>query len=263
MESSNSSDIIDENPSYSSDDEDEEELEEIQREQNEKEWTALCQIAGAHKSCNGRYLPFFRDCIGALDGTHVKARLPQAHDSRIFGEALRRPELNFPRPIGNKYYLVDAGYPHMKGYMAPYKGDNVRYHLAQFRRGATRQLREPRGRIEKFNYLHSSCRNIVVRTFGVWKARWSILRDMPFYHIDTQRDIVLATMAIHNYIRKKCNRDDAFRAAENERYVPFVDPDVGTSLRAHNSINAENVEEQSDLVWMGLRDFIANEICEA
>ncbi|XP_019236719.1 PREDICTED: uncharacterized protein LOC109216951 [Nicotiana attenuata] len=301
MKSSNSSDIVNPYPSYSPDDEDEEELEEIQREKDEKEWTALYQIAGAHKPCNGRYLPFFRDCMGALDGTHVKARLPQgqeipyiarkgyptqnilavvdfnmcftfawagwegaAHDSRIFGEALRRPELNFPRPIGNKYYLVDVGYPHMKGYMAPYKGgDNVRYHLAQFRRGVTRQLREPRGRIEKFNYLHSSSRSIVERTFGVWKARWSILRDMPFYNIDTQRDIVLASMAIHNYIRKKCNMDDAFRAAENERYVPSVDPDVGTSLRANNNINAENVEEQSDLVWMGLRDLIANEICEA
>ncbi|XP_019263952.1 PREDICTED: uncharacterized protein LOC109241649 [Nicotiana attenuata] len=394
MKSSNSSDIINPYSIYSSDDEDEEELEEIQREQDEKEWTALCQIAGklilmyykkylckepcrtssrsgnafiqeilrgnethcyenfrlrksvfvdlsndltekyglkptrgmsihemlgmflmtcahgagnrliqeifqhsgetihrhfhsvlkaicelardiirphqnyndgtgAHKPCNGRYLPFFRDCIGALDGTHVKARLPQgqeipyigrkgyptqnilvvvdfnmcftfawagwegaAHDSRIFGEALRRPELNFPHPIGNKYYLVDAGYPHMKGYMAPYKGDNSAH-------------------------------------LGFGKQDGLFLRDMPFYHIDTQRDIVLATMAIHNYIRKKCNMDDAFRAAENERYVPSVDPDVGTSLRANNNINAKNVEEQSDLVWMGLRDLIANEICEA
>ncbi|XP_019266253.1 PREDICTED: uncharacterized protein LOC109243728 [Nicotiana attenuata] len=175
--------------------------------------------AGAHKPCKGRYLPFFRDCIGAFDGTHVKARLPQgqeipyigrkgyptknilavvdfnmcftfawagwegvAHDSRIFGEALRRPELNFSRPIGNK--------------------------------------------------------NIVELTFRVWKARWYFLRDMPFYHIDTQRDIVLATMAIHNYIRKKCNMDDAFRASENERYVPSVDPDVGTSSRTNNNINA-------------------------
>ncbi|OIS99197.1 hypothetical protein A4A49_51477 [Nicotiana attenuata] len=149
-----------------------------------------------------------------------------AHDSRISGEALRRPQLNFPRPIGNKYYLVDAGYPYMKGYMAPYKGDNSAH-------------------------------------LGFGKQDGLFLRDMPFYHIDTQRDIVLATMAIHNYIRKKCNMDDAFRAAENERYVPFVDPDVGTSLRANNNINAKNVEEQSDLVWMGLRDLIANEICEA
>jgi len=46
MESSNSSDIVDPYLSYSSDGEDEEELEEIQREQDEKEWTVLCQIAG-------------------------------------------------------------------------------------------------------------------------------------------------------------------------------------------------------------------------
>lgn len=44
---------------------------------------------------------------------------------------------------------------------------------------------------------------------------------------------------------------DEFRAAENEKYVPSVDPDVGTSLRANN--NMENMEEQSDLVWMGPR----------
>ncbi|XP_070056672.1 uncharacterized protein [Nicotiana tomentosiformis] len=31
---------------------------------------------GDHKPYNRRYLPFFKDCIGALDGTHVKARLP-------------------------------------------------------------------------------------------------------------------------------------------------------------------------------------------
>ncbi|XP_060200882.1 uncharacterized protein LOC132629171 [Lycium barbarum] len=219
----------------------------------------------AHKLCKQRYLPFFKDCIGAIDGTHVKARLPQgaAHDSRIFVEALRREELNFPHPRGNKYYLVDAGYSHMKGCMAPYKGNNVRYHLAEFRRGATRQLREPRGRIEKFNYLHSSCRNVVERTFGVWKARWSILRDMSYYHIDTQRDIVLATMAIHNYIRNKCNVDDAFQTAENESYIPSVDSnDISTTSRANN-VDVEDVGEQNDVYWMGFHDMIANDISNA
>ncbi|KAJ0077595.1 hypothetical protein Patl1_35497 [Pistacia atlantica] len=87
-----------------------------------------------------------------------------AHDFRIFSEALRREELGFPHPTGNKYYLVDVGYPHTWGYMSPYKGEN-------FRRARTRQLCAPTGKKEKFNYLHSSCRNIVERTFGVWKAR--------------------------------------------------------------------------------------------
>ena len=38
-----------------------------------------------------------------------------------------------------KYYLVDAGYPQMKGYLGPYKGE--RYHLPDFQRG-----RQPSGK---------------------------------------------------------------------------------------------------------------------
>ncbi|PHU09883.1 hypothetical protein BC332_21743 [Capsicum chinense] len=57
---------------------------------------------------------------------------------------------------------------------------------------------------------------------------------MPYYNIDTQRDIVIATMTIHNYIRKKCNVDNAFQMAENERYIPLVDFDVGTTSMANN-----------------------------
>ncbi|GAA0150605.1 hypothetical protein LIER_37143 [Lithospermum erythrorhizon] len=95
-----------------------------------------------------------------------------AHDARIFGEALRKRELNFPKPIGYKYSIVDGGYIHMKGYMGPYKGSDIHYHLVEFRRTRTPQQRQPRNLKEKFNFLHSSCRNIVERTFGVWKARF-------------------------------------------------------------------------------------------
>ncbi|KAF3666989.1 hypothetical protein T459_22166 [Capsicum annuum] len=204
-----------------------------------------------------------KDDIGALDGTHVKARLPHgqeilyidrkgyptqnifvvdfdmcftsaltgwegsAHGSHIFREALHRQELNFPHPLKNKYYLVDSRYSHIKGYMASYRGYNMR--------------------------------NIVERTLNVWKSRWPILRDMPYYNIDTQRDIVIVIMASHNYIRKKCNVDNAFQMAENERYIPSVDFDVGTTLMANN-IDGKNVSEESNVHWVGLRDMIANDI---
>lgn len=89
------------------------------------------------------------------------------------------------------------------------------------------------------------------------------MRDMPYYNIDTQRDIVLATMTIHNYIRKKGNVDDAFQTADNEWYIPSVDSDVGTTSRANN-INEENMGEQNDYTyWMGLRDMITNDISTA
>ncbi|XP_055810850.1 uncharacterized protein LOC129880703 [Solanum dulcamara] len=106
-------------------------------------------------------------------------------------------------------------------------------------------------------------RNVVERTFGVGEARWSILRDMPYYHIDTQRDIVLATMTIHNYIRKKCNVDDAFQTVENESYIPSVDSnDIGTTSRANN-VDVEDVGEQNDVYWIGFHDMIASNISTA
>nr|KAJ0194111.1 hypothetical protein LSAT_V11C800435240 [Lactuca sativa] len=88
-----------------------------------------------------RYYPMFifLDCIGAIDGIHVKASVPlkdevkyigrkgyatqnimivcdfnmcftfvwegTAHDTKIFNEALQRPDLNFPYPT-DKYYVL-------------------------------------------------------------------------------------------------------------------------------------------------------------
>ncbi|WJZ94916.1 hypothetical protein VitviT2T_013728 [Vitis vinifera] len=91
-----------------------------------------------------------------------------AHDARVFLEALRRPELGFPHPPRGKYYLVDAGYPQMSGYLGPYKGE--RYHLPDFRRGSS-----PRGKKEIFNHRHSSLRCTIERTFAVLKNRWRML----------------------------------------------------------------------------------------
>ncbi|KAK6147922.1 hypothetical protein DH2020_018834 [Rehmannia glutinosa] len=247
-----------------------------------------------HTPQHQRYIPFFKDCIGAIDGTHVKARLPQgkaipyigrkgyptqnilavvdfnmfftfvwagwegaAHDCRIFGEAIRSPDLNFPIPKGKKYYLVDAGYSHMPGYMGPYKGQNIRYHLVDFPRARTRQLRGPRNLKEKFNYYHSSCRNCIERTFGVWKARWNILADMPYFHIDKQREIVLATMAIHNNIKTKNIPDKAFQIAEDENYEPYTKRVVETSTR---NFNVEEENNQCNAYWMVVRDSIAMDI---
>ncbi|GJW27733.1 putative nuclease HARBI1 isoform X1, partial [Tanacetum coccineum] len=212
---------------------------------------------------NSRYYPMFKNCIGAIDGTHVRASVREheqakyigrkgyatqnimaacdfnmcftfawagwegtAHDTRIFYEALRRPEVNFPRPTGDKYYVVDAGYPNTKGYLAPYKGNDIRYHIPDFRRGQSCAQRAPKGKKETFNYYHSSLRNVIERTFGVWKARWAILKDMHVnYSYETQVSIVIASMAIHNYIRKKGQFDDAFNTAQQETYNPGQDFD--------------------------------------
>ncbi|XP_040973941.1 putative nuclease HARBI1 isoform X1 [Gossypium hirsutum] len=145
---------------------------------------------------DSRYMPHFKDCIGAIDGTHIAVILPpneqvpsigrkgiptqnvmavcdfnmcstfvmagwegSAHDTRIFLDAIRDPKYKFPHPPNGKYYLVDSGYPQMKGYLGPYRGQ--RYHLPDFRRG-----RPVSGKEKIFNHSHSSLRSVIERTFG-------------------------------------------------------------------------------------------------
>ncbi|XP_040963950.1 uncharacterized protein [Gossypium hirsutum] len=176
---------------------------------------------------NPRFYPYFKDCIGALDGTHIRASVPlsmqgrfrsrkggmtqnvlaaitfdlkfayvlagwegSAHDSRILSDALSRPRgLRIPE---GKYYLADAGYGIRIGCITPYRG--VRYHLKEF--GAE----GPENAKELFNLRHSSLRITVERVFGILKKRFRVLDAEPFWNFQTQVDIVLACCIIHNHI---------------------------------------------------------------
>ncbi|CAL5208683.1 unnamed protein product [Lathyrus oleraceus] len=42
------------------------------------------------------------------------------HDANILMDTLRKPDLPFPYPAKGKYYLVDSGYPSLKGFLSPY-----------------------------------------------------------------------------------------------------------------------------------------------
>ncbi|CAN6716358.1 unnamed protein product [Malus baccata var. baccata] len=187
---------------------------------------------------DSRYMPHIKNCIGAIDGVHVQATIPPgdqvpyigrkgtptqnvmaacnfdmqfifacagwegiAHDTRIFLSVLRNGALNFLKPPNGKYYLVDAGYPQMSSYLGPYKGE--RYHIPNFCRG-----KKPIGSREVFNHRHSSLRSVIEPTFGVWKKRWNILRDMPSYSFKKQIKIIIATITLHNYIRRHDDLDD-------------------------------------------------------
>ncbi|KAK2648829.1 hypothetical protein Ddye_016318 [Dipteronia dyeriana] len=154
---------------------------------------------------NPKYWPCFKDCIGAIDGTHVRVSLPV--DEQI--------------PYIDKYYLVDAGYPNMKGYLAPYIGE--RYHLLVFCTSG-----QPTGSRETFNYVHSSLRSVIERCFGVWKARCKILQHMPNYKFDKQVTIVTSSMALHNFIRREAiayiefesyNEDEDYVSEDEESYM--------------------------------------------
>ncbi|KAL3820188.1 hypothetical protein ACJIZ3_006093 [Penstemon smallii] len=234
---------------------------------------------------NDRYFPHFKDCIGAIDGTHIKAALPtelqvpyigrkgiptqnilvacdfdmcfsfvlpgwegSAHDTRIFYDTIRNPAKNFPMPSPGKYYLVDAGYPNIPGFMAPYKG---KYHLPDFDRSTV--YNSP---YEMFSHVHSSLRTTIERSFGCWKSKFYTLKDMPVnIPWEDQVAFVPATMAIHNFIRKIDRNDEDFLRFENDN-VNLENEDGG----ANENDNPDDLNDSSDRGMDKLRDDICTSI---
>ncbi|KAL0405681.1 UNVERIFIED_CONTAM: hypothetical protein Slati_3882000 [Sesamum latifolium] len=152
---------------------------------------------------------WFEGYLGALDGTYVDVRVKtqdrgryrtrkgsivfnvlcvcdrdmcfiyvlagwegSAADSTVLRDAIIHP-------TGLKgIYLVDSEYSNGEGFLSPYQG--FRYHLKEWELGNNM----PQNHQEFFNMKHASARNVIERTFGLLKARWTILRSPSFYDID-------------------------------------------------------------------------------
>ncbi|KAM0868725.1 hypothetical protein ACQ4PT_041141 [Festuca glaucescens] len=230
---------------------------------------------------NPRFWPFFKDAIGAIDGTHIPVIVAEkdkikytnrkgytsqnvlaicdfdmrftfavpgwpgsVHDTRVWTDA--RPHFsNFPHPPHGKYYLVDSGYPSRTGYLAPFIGQ--RYHVPDF------QGAPPQNMQEKFNHRHSALRNVIERAFGVLKMKWRILLGIPHYDPLTQTKIITACMCLHNFIRDSKLYDDHFDRVERGAYLHEDSASyVGGDSHAHDdnggAMNALRMEIAQSLV---------------
>ncbi|GJV72015.1 putative nuclease HARBI1 [Tanacetum coccineum] len=223
-----------------------------------------------------RFYPFFKDCIGAIDGTHVRVRVPSndapryrgrkgyptinvlaactfdlkftyilsgwegtASDSRIIKNALTREDkLLIPN---GKFYLVDGGLPHRSTLIAPYRG--VRYHLKEY------SARAPQNSRELFNLRHASLRNSIERAFGVLKKRFPIIRSTaePFYSCETQSNIFLACCILHNFLLE----EDRDTELEDEVAHELLNAPQDEETRAPRGIDDGGEE---------IRNSIANEM---
>jgi hypothetical protein len=143
-----------------------------------------------------------------------------------------------------KYYLVDSGYPNRKGYLAPYQGQT--YHLPEFRKRG-----KPVGKEETFNYAHSRMRNSIERNFGILKEKWRMLKKIPSFKPRRQKKIIVACMALHNYIRDTKLRDKEFdRCDADENYMPRV-ARRATRIphdRAPSSLDTVNMKDVHDRI---------------
>ena len=142
---------------------------------------------------------------------------------------------------------MNSGYPNQLGYFAPYRG--TKYHLQEYREGPM-----PRGKKEVFNFAHSSLRNVIERSFGVLKMKWRILLSLPSYPMPKQSQIIIACMAIDNFIRESALPDVEFdRCDHDENYMPEVEDTYGRRRNRASSRPADDDQNMNQF-----RDFIAN-----
>lgn len=141
-----------------------------------------------------------------------------------------------------KYYLADAGYAAMPGFLPPYR--QVRYHLREWIGN------RPRTSQELFNLRHSSLRTTVERAFGTLKNRFKVLMSRSYYPFPTQVRLVIACCILHNWILQNGGADRFVYSEELWRQL----------YPRSNRFRQDTRTEQRQMTQ--LRDNIANRMFE-
>jgi hypothetical protein len=176
-----------------------------------------------------KFWPHFKDCIGALDGSHVNAHVPTdrqgsyrnrkgqltqnvlavcnfdmlftyilakwestANDARVLQDA----QLRGFEALPSKYFLADAGYSNSSLTMTPYRG--VKYHLKE----QARSRLKSQNKEELFNLRHASLRNVIERQFGVFKRCFKIIRTALEFPLSIQTRLIYALIGLNNFITR-------------------------------------------------------------
>ncbi|XP_062094130.1 protein ALP1-like [Humulus lupulus] len=214
-----------------------------------------------------RYYPFFKNCVGAIDGTHISAHVPIDEQIPYRGQKVDTTQnvicvcsfdMKFTYVVSgwegsanDAQVLLECSTNPDYGFPMPLQGE--RYHLGQY------TDLNPIGKKELFNYRHSSLRNVIERL----KARFPILKQMPSYDLRIQKYIVIACCVIHNFIRRNEEVDVYFDGGEvnSEVQTTTLQSTDGTLTdsvefsisRTHIREMAHVRDEIADHIWRASR----------
>ncbi|KAJ3015548.1 hypothetical protein NUW54_g1015 [Trametes sanguinea] len=173
--------------------------------------------------------PFFKDCRGAIDGSHLYVNPPaltrgrwrdrdgnltqnmlaicnfnmfftfvmvgwegSIADSTLYDRAVQTGGLTIGEGL---YWIADAGFASCSTLLVPYR--NTRYHLREWAAGN----RRPQNKEELYNLRHAQLRNIIERIFGVLKREFKMAREACEYSIQVQCCIPFGLTLLHNFFR--------------------------------------------------------------
>lgn len=214
------------------------------------------------------FSPFFIDCVGAIDGTHIPVLPPEEEkipfrnrkgflsqnvlavcdfslrftmvlsgwegsvaDSTLWLEAHRIGALKVPE---GKYLLGDAGFANCDTCLTPYRG--VRYHLKEWSKAINKR---PQNKEELFNLRHARLRNVVERIFGTMKARFKILTLPRAFKLAAQARIVVALCTLHN-ILISFNQEEDEEEGQNTEEEEDIEEEVIQEIQGYRITPAES-----------------------
>lgn len=170
----------------------------------------------------------FNGAIGAVDGTHIPAYIPQGRQTRFYNRKnnisqsifaavsfeglfqyvlagaegsyhdgaliLEARENGFTSPRG-RFFVADSGFGFRPGILVPFSV--YRYHLQDWREVRVK----PACKEELYSFRHAQLRVIVEQAFGRWKRKFKIIRcSAAEYDIRVQVALVYALIALYNFI---------------------------------------------------------------
>lgn len=203
----------------------------------------------------------FPNCVGTIDGKHVRCRNPLNSGSQYFNYkkyfsvilmAIADANLCFvaidvgaygkagdstifrDSPLGRQLYSGQLNLPpprclpNMDNYPQPFVlvGDEAfRIHRNLLRPYPQRQL-NPRKRV--FNYRLSRCRRSVECAFGLLANKWRVFHSLILVQPNSIDNIIKACCVLHNFVRRR----DGINFDDTQTH-PFVDvTDAGPTARA-------------------------------
>ena len=103
---------------------------------------------------------------------------------------------------------------------------------------------------------HSQVQGAIECAFGLCKARWKILGNMPPFTLKTQNQIIVACMAIHNFIQRNDKSDGEFDSLDEDN--ENIDSDEDESEVDPSITTWEEPDAQSTLQMERFRESLKN-----